>query len=167
MQDIKKHLESLGLGEDGIAEIFDGYWSVQTHQHIPDLRLALNEANRVLKNGGAFATYNLNIQPWHKFLCGLLRKPYIIEGLMNGQFFLRRATDNQVSLIDNLFKTKSSSRYSELFFQPPLKLLFPGKLNSLLGKVDAFLSGESIVHKFIARQRSFHTFKTNTLEHGG
>ena len=42
--------------------VFDGYWSVQALQHIPNYKTVINEAFRVLKNGGIFANYSLNIQ---------------------------------------------------------------------------------------------------------
>jgi len=43
-------------------KVFDGYWSVQALQHIPNYELCVKEAYRVLKNGAAFANYSFNSQ---------------------------------------------------------------------------------------------------------
>lgn len=42
---------------------FDGVWSVQTFQHIPDFSQACHEALRVLKTGGRLENYSLHVTP--------------------------------------------------------------------------------------------------------
>ena len=44
-------------------ESVDGYWSVQTLQHVPDFELAVQEAKRILRPDGQFASYSLSNQP--------------------------------------------------------------------------------------------------------
>jgi ubiquinone/menaquinone biosynthesis C-methylase UbiE len=55
---------------------FDGVWSVQVFQHIPDFGRACREAHRVLRSGGRFATYSLHITPLNRAIYHLLGKPY-------------------------------------------------------------------------------------------
>lgn len=151
-------------------ESFDGYWTVQTLQHIPDFEKAIAEARRVLKQNGAFSNYSLNnaslIRPIYK----IFRKEYVTNGMVGGSFFLRRADRNQLSLIKSIFCNDVSERYSEILFKPEFKLNFMGKENSWLGKLDALLTGNIPFTSLIARQRSFHTTKAqsaNTDTSGG
>ena len=137
----------------------DGVWSVQATQHIPSLELVYAEVFRVLKVGGLFADYNLNNSNLTKLIYSFIGKKYFIEGIFNNQFFLRRATDKNRSLLNMIFKTKISSRYTEILFSPEYKLPIGGREKSLLGIVDSHLSNFGYLLKPFARQRSLHALK--------
>ncbi len=138
------------------ADAFDGYWSVQTLQHIANLSGALSEARRVLKVGGQFANYSLNVQPIIRALLKLAGKPYIIDGQLGENLFLRRATSADVELISGYFNSPVSRRYSEFLFQPNLRTTFTGRENSVFGKLDSLLSSSNSLFGSLARQQSFH-----------
>ena len=108
---------------------FDGVWSVQATQHIPSLELVYREVYRVLKIGGLFADYNLNHSSLTKFIYRFLGKKYIVEGTVNNQFFLRRTTNKNRSLLSKIFKTKIRSRYTEILFSLEYKLPIGGRKN--------------------------------------
>tara|TARA_S200000501_G_C20854516_1_gene757179 strand:- start:467 stop:1306 length:840 start_codon:yes stop_codon:yes gene_type:complete len=139
-------------------ETFSNYWTVQALQHIPNFELALKEAYRVLERGGSFVNYSRNIQPLQKMLCKILGKDYVIEGWPRDSYYLARGSDSQEKIIAHIFKSKVVSKYSEILFQPDLKL-FTGKENNYFGQLDKYLSGSTKLHRLLARQRSFHTVK--------
>ena len=139
--------------------VFDGYWSVQALQHVPNFEGAIIEAYRVLKVGGYFSNYGLNIQPWLKFFYNLFGKYYHVEGLIPGAFYLARSSDKQVEVIHNIFGKQIQQRYSEILFQPDLNLKISGRQSSLIGKLDIILSGSGRAVSWLARQRSFHAEK--------
>ena len=141
-------------------ECFDGYWTVQTLQHIPDFEAAITEAKRVLKQNGAFSNYSLNNATLISFVYKLLDKKYVINEMVGNSFYLHRADKNQVSFIKTVFSNNVSERYSEIIFKPEFKLSFMGKENSWIGKLDALLTGNIPFTSLIARQHSFHTTKT-------
>ena len=138
---------------------FDGVWSVQATQHIPSLELVYREVYRVLKFGGLFADYNLNNSNLTKFIYGVLGKKYIVEGTVNDQFFLRRTTNKNRSLLFEIFKTKIRNRYTEILFSPEYKLPIGGRESSLLGIADFYLANFGYLFKPLARQRSLHALK--------
>ena len=70
--------------------MFDGYWSVQTTQHIPNLEKVYKEAYRVLKFNGIFSDYSYNNSVFVKFIFNIFKKEYVINGQIKDQFFLRR-----------------------------------------------------------------------------
>ena len=142
------------------SETFDGYWSVQTLQHIPDFNKAVYEANRVLKLGGVFANYSLNIQSLIKFLFKVMGKSYHIKGQIQGSFYLCRASEKQYAKISEIFSNDVKKRYTEILFNPGIKLKFAGKEGSFAGKIDCLLSSNSHIFSSIARQLSFHTTKS-------
>lgn len=139
--------------------MFDGYWSVQTLQHIPDFESTIREACRVLKSGGVFVNYSLNIQAVFRFLYGLLGKSYHIEGKIPGRFYLARASSRQVEIIKAVFCSEVTKRYSEIIFKPELKLSFSGSEKSIAGIIDSHLSSSFGLFSGLARQQSFHTKK--------
>jgi len=139
--------------------VFDGYWSVQALQHVPNFEGAIIEAYKVLKVGGYFSNYGLNIQPWLKFFYNLFGKYYHVEGLIPGAFYLARSSDKQVEVIHNIFGKQIQQRYSEILFQPDLNLKISGRQSSLIGKLDSILSGSGRAVSWLARQRSFHAEK--------
>ena len=139
--------------------VFDGYWSVQALQHVPNFEGAIIEAYKVLKVGGYFSNYGLNMQPWLKFFYNLFGKYYHVEGLIPGAFYLARSSDKQVEVIHNIFGKQIQQRYSEILFQPDLNLKISGRQSSLIGKLDSILSGSGRAVSWLARQRSFHAEK--------
>lgn len=139
---------------------FDGWWSVQTLQHIPDFRRAVVEAWRVLKPGGIFANYSLNSQALVKLIYKLLGRRYHVAGCLPGSFYLTRASHEQVRQIEQIFSNSCRRRYSEVIFSPELTIRFPGKEGSIIGWFDSFLSSYTPICSWIARQQSFHTFKS-------
>ena len=54
--------------------VFDGYWSVQTTQHIPNLEKVYKEAYRVLKFNGIFSDYSYNNSVFVKFIFNIFKK---------------------------------------------------------------------------------------------
>jgi len=122
------------------AESFDGFWSVQAIQHIPNFELSLEQAMKVLKPGGIFRNYSFNDQLLHKWYYQLRGRKYVIEGNDGDVFFLRRGSARQDKVYRKVFKKEAKRFYSELFFQPDLRLAFCGQKSSFLGKVDAFFS---------------------------
>ncbi len=135
---------------------FDGYWTVQTIQHIPDLNGAIGEARRVLKVGGHFANYSLNVQPIIRAISRLSGKQYVEEGKFGKHLFLRRALPQQSEQISNCFNAVVKRRFSEFLFQPNLRTTFTGQEHSKLGKLDSLLSCSSPLLGSLARQQSFH-----------
>lgn len=140
---------------------FDGWWSVQTLQHIPDYKKAISEAWRVLKVGGVFANYSLNSQALVKSVYRLIGRDYHIKGNIPGSFYLARASREQLKQVEEVFFNKCRVRFSEVIFSPELKFASSGRENSFLGKLDSFLSLDIPVFSWIARQQSFHTTKVS------
>ncbi|MEI6300039.1 MAG: class I SAM-dependent methyltransferase [Betaproteobacteria bacterium] len=138
---------------------FDGVWTVQTFQHIPDFDKAVSEAHRVLKSGGGFVNYSLNVQPHLRWLCRLLDRRYVTEDWIEGAFWLARASGAQKACIEAIFGNAVSERWSEILYSPELRFSVPGKEGSLLGKLDALLSNNVGFLGWLARQRSFQCEK--------
>jgi ubiquinone/menaquinone biosynthesis C-methylase UbiE len=139
--------------------IFDGVWTVQTFQHIPDFTGAVKEAYRVLKPGGYFINYSLHITPFNKIVNKILRKPFYTNGMVNNSFYLSRASKTQLKIIETVFQGRVTSRYSENFFHPDLKFTFSGQPNNFIGRLDSMLSNAPFIGRWIARQRSFEVNK--------
>jgi ubiquinone/menaquinone biosynthesis C-methylase UbiE len=139
---------------------FDGIWTVQTLQHIPDFDKAVSEAHRVLKSGGVFANYSLNVQPPIRWLRRLLGRGYQTKGWVEGSFWLARASDEQKGIIGVTFGSAVSERWSEILYSPELRLAAPGRSGSVFGKLDAMLSNNIGFLGWLARQRSFHCQKS-------
>ena len=135
---------------------FDGYWTVQTMQHIPNFNGAISEARRVLKVGGHFANYSLNVQPSIRALSRLSGRPYVVEGKFGEHLFLRRAQPQHSELISSHFNAVVNRRFSEFLFQPNMRITSTGQAQSKLGKLDSFLSCSSPLLGSLARQQSFH-----------
>ena len=141
---------------------FDGWWSVQTLQHIQNFKKVVSEAWRVLKPQGTFANYSLNNPALIKLIYLTMGKHYHIKGNIPGQFYLERASHQQLEQIEEIFSNKCKKRYSEIIFTPDLKIKFPGRKNSIVGKIDSYLSMNIPLFSWIARQQSFHTSKINS-----
>lgn len=140
-------------------QTFDGFWTVQTFQHIPDFQQACREAHRVLRNGGRFENYSLHTTPVVRFIFRLFGRPYHQEGMVKGLFHLSRANDGQMHILSEIFGEKAKSRYTECLFHPDIKLTFTGKVGSWLGQLDARLGDFPILGRRVARQRSFEVIK--------
>jgi len=141
-------------------EIFDGIWSVQATQHIPNFEICCKEIYRILKHKGIYWDYGLNNASFVRFIFWFFNKNYHLDGFMNGKFFLRRVNYNLINTFADIFKVQPSIRYSEIFFTPDFKLPIGGKVNSVIGKLDALLTSEHLFFKLIARQCSLHVQKT-------
>jgi ubiquinone/menaquinone biosynthesis C-methylase UbiE len=142
------------------ADTFDGVWTVQTFQHIPDFESAVRESYRVLKFGGEFANYSLNMQPPLRFMSRALRRNYIDEGWVPEMYWLSRASSSQKKIIEKIFMSSVKERWSEIIYTPEIGFWFPGKLHSMIGFVDKYLSNNLGIFGWLARQRSFHCVKT-------
>lgn len=142
--------------------IFDGWWSVQALQHIPDFEKAVAEAWRVLKPGGIFANYSLNNQVLNRLISRARGRRSKADCQSGGALYLARASAEQLKLVEKIFANKVRCRYTEVIFNPELKTGFCGKEKSIIGKIDGFLSSGLPIFTRIARQKSFHTFKLNT-----
>ncbi|MES2510144.1 MAG: class I SAM-dependent methyltransferase [Pseudomonadota bacterium] len=138
---------------------FDGVWTVQTFQHIPDFEKATLEAHRVLKKGGRFANYSLNVQPPIRWLRRLLGRGYLTKGWVEGVFWLARASTEQRDFVQATFGSPVSSRWSEILFSPEFRFTGPGRQGHILGAIDAMLSNGTGFLGWFARQRSFHCEK--------
>ncbi len=138
------------------SNTFDGYWSVQALQHIPDLHKALKEAKRVLKPTGVFVDYSLNDCLLARLVYRIMRKQYVVEGMVRDSFFLRRMTDKTLRIYSEVFSTPPKTRYSEIIFKPEFRFAGPGREDSFLGKIDCWLSGSNKMLLLVARQRSTH-----------
>lgn len=137
---------------------FDGVWSVQVFQHIPDFGRACREVHRVLRSGGRFVTYSLHLTPFNRAIHRLLGKPYHTDGMVENQYHLTRANDRQRRLVAEIFGNVKD-RYTECLFHPDLRFRYSGRAGSLLGRIDARLGGIPLLGKLCARQRSFEATK--------
>ena len=140
-------------------ESFEGIWSVQTTQHIPNFEVACTEAFRVLKRRGVYWDYGLNNAALIRLVCKLFRRTYHLNGYVPGRYFLRRVNEDIIDTVTNIFHTKPNIRYSEILFTPDFGFSIGGKENSILGRVDSLLSSKLRAWKIIARQCSFHVQK--------
>jgi ubiquinone/menaquinone biosynthesis C-methylase UbiE len=140
------------------ASAFDGYWTVQTLQHIPAFERALEEAERVLRPNGLFACYALNRARLIELVYRLSGKQYHVRGTRAGSFYLARGSAEERRVVERVFGSRVTSRYTELLFHPELRLC-TGAQNSWAGAVDAKLSGALPPMSWVARQRSYHVRK--------
>jgi len=147
------------LSADSIGIGFDGVWTVQTLQHIPDFKSAVSELFRVLGPKGLFINYSLNIQPHMQFIYKLLKKKYHISGILNGEYFLDRASSSQKLVIESQFNSEVTERWTEFLFSPELLFFRPGIQSSVLGMLDTRFSNNIGFLKSLARQHSFECRK--------
>jgi ubiquinone/menaquinone biosynthesis C-methylase UbiE len=141
---------------------FDGVWTVQAFQHIPDFKLACREAHRVLKAGGYFVNYSLHTTPLSRIVYRMMGKTFHTQGMMtDAPFHLSRASDRQRQIIADIFQGPVLDRYTECLFHPGLLHIgFAGRPDSRIGRIDAFLSNKPWLGQLIARQRSFEVRKS-------
>jgi ubiquinone/menaquinone biosynthesis C-methylase UbiE len=139
---------------------FDGVWTVQVFQHIPDYALACREARRVLMIGGQFVSYSLHVTPLNRFIRRVLGKPLHVQGMLPGAGYqLNRANDRQRDTVAEVFRSPVVERYTECLFHPDFRMTRSGRPGSALGRLDNSLSELSWVARWIARQRSFAAVK--------
>tara|TARA_B110000008_G_C16948072_1_gene555282 strand:- start:1467 stop:2153 length:687 start_codon:yes stop_codon:yes gene_type:complete len=151
-QVILVHADAMKLPFDD--DSFDGIWSVQTYQHIPNLEAAFSEASRVLKINLPFYIYGLHRTPMIELLFFLCNKKYHISGVVENSYILNRMSDEQKTIGETIFNSSAKESYSECLFHPELRTRFTGKDKSVWGYLDKFLAGFFIA-KYIARQRAF------------
>lgn len=140
-------------------EAFDGYWSVQTLQHVPRFTDALREAARVLKPGGVFADYSLNNQWAIRLAYRLLGREYHVDASVRGQFYLARASRSRAEAVEAAVGAAVTTRFTEVLFKPELGLRCAGPEGSWVGRVDRRLSSNWPLWAWVARQQSYHTIK--------
>jgi ubiquinone/menaquinone biosynthesis C-methylase UbiE len=138
---------------------FDGIWTVQTFQHIPDFKKAISEAHRVLKRKAVFANYSINSQPHIRMLYRLFGKDYISKGLVDQMYWLARASKEQKKIVEEIFSGIVTERWSEILYSPELHCRAAGRESSKLGKLDAVMSNNFGFLGWLARQNSFHIKK--------
>lgn len=139
------------------SEIFDGYWSVQVLQHIPNYIICLEEAKRILKKNGIFANYSRNNQSLIRNISKLLNKDYHECG-ETSKFYLCKADNKLKKEYALVFESEVTTRFTEIIYQNRFKLKYNGEY-SVLGKIDSILSSDWKLFTCIARQRSFHLKK--------
>jgi ubiquinone/menaquinone biosynthesis C-methylase UbiE len=155
----KKINKQVYLVNDDICElkinkkIFNAVWTVQTLQHIPKYSNAIKNIYKIIKEDGYLYNYNLNINYVVRIIYKLFNKKYLIKGY-NNDFYLERSNKNQKKIIKKIFKSRITTRYTELLFHPDLKIK-TGTVKNLFGKIDTFLSGSLIFKKIFARQEAF------------
>ncbi len=152
---------ALPIDVDKSFKGFDGVWTVQTFQHIPDFTKAVKEAYRVLRPGGFFVNYSLHTTPLHRLIFWFLGKQYHFKGVIAGLFYLARASDAQSSEVARIFGTQVVNRYTECLFHPQFGLRFTGNFGKLVGKIDILLTRIPYLACLVARQRSFEAFKAS------
>jgi ubiquinone/menaquinone biosynthesis C-methylase UbiE len=147
------------------SSVFDGYWSVQTLQHVPDFERALREAHRVLRSDGQFACYSLNREKLIELVYRLLGKSYHVRGKRPGSFYLARGSAEEARTVSRVFGSSVTTRYTEVLFHPDLRL-HTGAASSRVGRADAYLSSGTPMFASVARQRSCHTRKPSAVDRG-
>ena len=135
-------------------ESFDGYWTVQTLQHIPNFNMVIDESYRVLKKESVFANYSLNSQVVIKLIYTILGRNY-----HKYDFNFAIASKKQFDYINQVYGEHSYRRFSEIIYEPSLKFTLPGQNGSFIGWIDSKLSGSLSILATIARQQSFHASK--------
>lgn len=152
------HADATALPFDD--RMFDGFWTVQTFQHIPEFHNACKEAHRVLKKQGKFVNYSLHSTPIVQFAYKILRKKYHKEGMIDNLFYLARANEKQKDICAQIFGGVVLNRYTECLFHPDMKITFSGKEGNWIGRLDAYLGGDSIFGSLFGRQRSIEASKS-------
>jgi len=138
---------------------FDAVWTVQTFQHIRDFDRACREAWRVLKPGGKFINYSLHAPLLLRILYRIWGKKFHLWGEVPNRFYLRRADEEQKSIVEQIFQKPVRERFTECIFHPDLRFTRSGKEGSWLGALDAQLSAFPLLGSLIARQKSFFVVK--------
>ena len=91
----------------------------------------------------------------HRVLKLIGRKYDLGQKFNNSGFIINRHNNKVKMLISNVFNTKISTSYSEIFFFRFLFLSLFGNKESNIGKKDAKISGKGFFKSLLARQVSF------------
>lgn len=142
-------------------QLFDGVWTVQVFQHIPDYKVPVKEAYRVLKPGGYFINYSWTNAFWVRVVYAIINKVYYVHDFVPGRFWLARASKEQKEIIRSIFNSEVIDRHSEILFTPDFRYFTPGRLATISGFIDSYLSNNYGIFSSIARQRSFQAQKPN------
>jgi ubiquinone/menaquinone biosynthesis C-methylase UbiE len=126
--------------------LFDAIWTVQTLQHIPNLNNILKKVYIALKPRGIIYNYTLNNSIFVKIKNFIFRNQDI-----KNYYYLNRNLDRNKYLFAKIFNNKVFVEFNEILFHPELNLFF-GKKNSFFSKLDAKLSGYSLLKSYFARQ---------------
>jgi len=141
---------------------FNGAWSVQTLQHVPDFKSAVREIHASLQKGGVFWNYSLSVQPHIRLMKQVLGREYVTAGETPQGFWLERGSRKQATWVEELFHSPVRVRYSEFIFSPEIRFTLPGlPASRVLGSLDTQLSGKLWAPRSFARQISYHVRKTN------
>ena len=141
-------------------DVFDGYWSVQCIQHIPDYKKVYEEAYRVLKKNSILLNYALNYAIFIKIVFMVFRKKYIEEGDWDStKMYLRRMNKKEIKYAKEIFKSKEKISFSEIIFHPELRIYNPGLKDSFLGNIDSKMSSSLKILSLFARQISLKLIK--------
>lgn len=126
--------------------LFDAIWTVQAFQHIPNLNKVLKKVYKALKPGGIIYNYSLNNSIFVEI------KNFVFRNRdTKNYYYLNRNLDFNKKLFAKIFKNKVFTEFNEILFHPELNF-FLGKKNSFLSKLDAKLSGYSLLKSYLARQ---------------
>lgn len=131
---------------------FDGVWTVQTTQHIPNYKDVCTEFHRILKIGGSYWDFGLNIALVTKWIYQMFGKTYHLCGNRDNLFYLRRVNKGVVNIVKEAFQCDIKLTYSEILFSPELGFAIGGGQGSILGKLDSLFTGAGFISKFLARQ---------------
>jgi ubiquinone/menaquinone biosynthesis C-methylase UbiE len=126
--------------------LFDAIWTVQAFQHIPNLSKALKIFYTALKPGGIIYNYNLNNSIFVK-----IKNLVFSNRDVKNYYYLNRNLNLNKKLFAKIFKNKVFIEFNEILFHPELNFFF-GKKSSFLSKLDARLSGYSLLKSYLARQ---------------
>ena len=135
--------------------LFDGIWSSQTFQHIGNFDYNFKKINNLLIKNGIFYNFNLNFSIFNK-IDSFNNKKNKNETFVKNLYYLNRNINLQHKVLKKYFKI-SKLNYCEYLFHPELKMFF-GKKDSLIGKIDSYLSGNDIL-KYFARQVLMECYK--------
>ena len=113
----------------------------------------------VCSRGGIFANYSLNDGAAIRWLYRIVGRHYVNTGRVDGSYWLAPASGEQKQMLESIFATNVYERLSEILYKPELRISFPGREDSWLGRLDTLLSNNIDFLGFIARQRSFHCRK--------
>ena len=89
----------------------------------------------------------------------MLGKEYQVKGNFSG-YYLEKASQEQKNVVSEMFEQRIKTRYSEIIFKPDLKVTFAGKEKSIFGALDSYLSNNVGFLSSVARQCSYHAYKS-------
>ena len=133
--------------------------AVQAFQHIRDFALACRNASRVLKPGGKFINCSLHAPLFLRALYRLCGTPFHTEGDVPERFYLCRAGDRQIRIVEESFCKSVCERFTECLCHPDLRVTPSRKADSWLGPLDAKPGASSCMGRLMAGQRNLCVVK--------